>query len=139
LLPDTEASERLARLDIDRYGFGKVKHSGTRERPFYSTVKMLRLQMGQASQRPEPVKPGLNRLLDGGGLTVIELGEVERGPDELMSMTEMVAGSKSRSFFAYSRKLTYCANCKRTWVGMQHKCPSCGSTGALTLYDDYCT
>jgi ribonucleoside-triphosphate reductase len=137
LLPDKEASERLAQLDIDRYGFGKVKHSGTRERPFYSTVKMLGLQMDQASQRPEPVRPGLSRLLGGGGLAMIELGEVERGPEELMAMTEQMTGSKSRGFFAYSRKLTYCANCKKTWVGVQHKCPSCGSTGTLTLYDDY--
>jgi ribonucleoside-triphosphate reductase len=139
LLPDMEASERLAQLDIDRYGFGKVRHSGTRERPFYSTVKMLRLQMDQASQRPEPVKLGLSRLLVGGGLTIIELGEVERRPDELTSMTEQTAESKSVGLFAYSRKLTYCANCKKTWIGRQHKCPSCGSTGTLTLYDDYYT
>jgi anaerobic ribonucleoside-triphosphate reductase len=139
MLPNKEASERLAQLDIDRYGFGKVKHSGTREKPFYSTVKMLRLQMGQASQGPKPVRPSPSRLLDGGGLTMIALGEVERTPDELMVMTEHIAGSKSRSLFAYSRKLTYCANCKKTWIGTQHKCPACGSTGTLTLYDDYYT
>jgi anaerobic ribonucleoside-triphosphate reductase len=139
LLPNTEASERLAQLDIDRYGFGKVKHSGTRERPFYSTVKILKLKMNQASQGLEPVKPGLIRLLDGGGLTMIELGEVEPGPDELSSMTEQMARTKSRRLFAYSRKLTYCANCKKTWNGIQHKCPSCGSTSTLTLYDDYYT
>lgn len=139
LLPNPEASERLAQLDIDRYGFGKVKHSGARERPFYSTVKILKLKMGQASQGLEPVKSGLIRLLDGGGLTMIELEEVERGPDELMPMTEQMARSKSRRLFAYSRKLTHCVNCKKTWIGLQHKCPSCGSTSTLTLYDDYYT
>jgi ribonucleoside-triphosphate reductase len=139
LLPNKEASGRLAQLDIDRYGFGKVKHSGTRERPFYSPVKILQIQMDQASQRLEPVKPCLSRLLAGGGLTMIELGDVERRPDELMSMTEQVVGSKSRELFTYGRKLTYCGNCKKTWIGMQHKCPSCGSTGSLTFYDAYYT
>lgn len=137
LLPDAEASERLAQLDIDRYGFGKVKHSGTRERPFYSSVKMLRLQIGQDSQRAEPAKPDLSRLVDGGGLTIIELGDVERRPDELMLLTEQIAESHALGFFAYGRKLTYCRNCKKSWIGMQHKCPSCGSTGALTVYDPF--
>jgi anaerobic ribonucleoside-triphosphate reductase len=70
---------------------------------------------------------------------MIELEEVERGPDELMPMTEQMARSKSRRLFAYSRKLTHCVNCKKTWIGLQHKCPSCGSTSTLTLYDDYYT
>ena len=136
LLPNKEASQRLAQLDIDRYGFGKVKHSGARERPYYSTLKILKSKMSQASLQAES---SLVRLLDGGGLSMIELEEVERGPDELMSITEQIARSKSTRLFAYSRKLTYCANCKRTWVGIQHKCPSCASTSMLTLYDDYYT
>jgi anaerobic ribonucleoside-triphosphate reductase len=137
LLPDTDASERLAQMDIDRYGFGKVKYSGTRERPFYSAIKILRPQLDLAPQGLESVKPDLSKLLEGGGLTVIELGDTEQRPDDLMSLSEKFAEGHSPAFFAYGRKFTYCTNCKKSWKGMLHKCPSCSSTGTLTVYDTF--
>ena len=36
VLGDAEAADRLAQLDIDKYGVAKVKFSGTREKPYYS-------------------------------------------------------------------------------------------------------
>jgi ribonucleoside-triphosphate reductase len=137
-LPNKEASERLAQLDIDRYGFGKVKYSGTREKPFYSIINTLRLHEGSISAEPTVFGPKImNELHAGGGLTVIELEDTEHESDELMSQTKQVARDPASEFFTYDRKLTYCSNCKKTWVGLLHKCPSCGATGTLTFYDRF--
>jgi ribonucleoside-triphosphate reductase len=44
ILGSSEASERLAQLDIERYGVAKVKFSGTREKPYYSTAKRFQVK-----------------------------------------------------------------------------------------------
>lgn len=135
ILPNKEASERLAELDIDRYGFGKVKYSGTRERPFYSTINTIQLHGSQAPPEPQMTDPKLTKTRLGGALTVIEIDDTEQVTDELLSKTKQATEACALEFFTYSRKLTYCANCKKSWFGLLHKCPSCSATGALTLYD----
>jgi anaerobic ribonucleoside-triphosphate reductase len=128
--PDFEASERLVQLDIERYGIGKVRFSGTRERPFYSTVNKLIFKDGKIPPESLAFEQKM-RGLYGGNLTVIELGEAEHKPDELMSLTKQILESYSIDFLTYNRKLTYCVNCKRSWFGFLHKCPSCEATSTL--------
>ena len=41
ILGNAEASERLAQLDVEKYGVAKVKFSGTREKPYYSTAQTI--------------------------------------------------------------------------------------------------
>jgi anaerobic ribonucleoside-triphosphate reductase len=138
MLPDIEAAERLVRLDIEKYGIGKVKFSGTREKPFYSTVTRLIAEDGKIL--PESLKSGQNiRLLNGGNPTVVELGESETKTDELLEMTRQLFEKHNAEFLTYNRKLTFCVNCKRSWIGLLHKCPLCGSVGTLTVFDRYAT
>jgi len=137
IVPDSEASERLAQLDVEKYGIAKVRFSGTREKPFYSTVSKLAFQDGKIPSMSllfERKKLGLSA---GGNLTVVEFGESEQRPDELMSLTKQIFESYHVEFLSYDRKLTYCINCKRSWFGQLHKCPSCGSTGTLTVFDQF--
>ena len=136
IMLDFEASERLVQLDIERYGIAKVRFSGTREKPFYSTISKLILQDGKISPEPSIFERKM-RGLHGGNLTVIDLGEVERKPDELMSLTKQIFEVYNMEFLTYNRKLTYCVNCKRSWFGLLHKCPSCGSTSTLTVFDRF--
>jgi len=137
ILPDLEASERLVQWDIERYGIAKVRFSGTREKPFYSTIGKLTFQEGKVSPEFLAFERKLWRLHAGGNLTVIELGEVEHKPDELMSLTKQIAEDYNIEFFTYNRKLSYCVNCRRSWFGILHKCPSCGSTDTLTPFDQF--
>jgi anaerobic ribonucleoside-triphosphate reductase len=136
IMLDFEASERLVQLDIERYGIAKVRFSGTREKPFYSTISKLILQDGKISPEPSIFERKM-RGVHGGNLTVIDLGEVERKPDELMSLTKQIFEVYNMEFLTYNRKLTYCVNCKRSWFGLLHKCPSCGSTSTLTVFDRF--
>jgi anaerobic ribonucleoside-triphosphate reductase len=118
----------------------KVKFSGTREKPFYSTTRRLSLQEGEFPIIPselleiEQKRRGLNA---GGSLSIIELGDAAYTPEALLKLTEHLVANRSLEFFTYNRTLTYCENCRKSWFGLLHKCPSCGSISTLTKFDRF--
>jgi ribonucleoside-triphosphate reductase len=135
-----EASERLAQLDIEKYGVGKVRFLGTREKPFYSTTKRSRPQtLNFLSIRNELAD--ISRRFKGFGvgenLTIIELEAAEFKPEELMNLTKELIETQAAEFFTYNRRITYCSNCKKSWLGVLHKCPSCGAISTLTTFDRF--
>jgi anaerobic ribonucleoside-triphosphate reductase len=140
VLPSFEASARLAQLDVEKYGVAKVKFSGTREKPFYSTTRRLSLQDGEFPIIPselleiEQKRRGLNA---GGSLNIIELGDAAYTPEALLKLTEHLVAHRYLEFFTYNRTLTYCENCRKSWFGLLHKCPSCGSISTLTTFDRF--
>jgi ribonucleoside-triphosphate reductase len=136
-LPDFEASERLARLDIERFGVAKVRFLGTREKPYYSTVSKLVFTDGKISTEFLKFEQEIQRLYSGGNLTVIELGDAEHKPEELMALTKQIFEGYDIKFFTYDRKLTYCLNCRKSWFGILHKCSSCGAIDTLTPFDRF--
>jgi len=137
ILPSFEASARLAELDIEKCGIARVKFSGTREKPFYSTIMKLNLQNGNISPESLAVDQRLSGLNVGGSMTVIELGGVEFKSDDLASLTRQLIENHNVELFTYNRKFTYCQNCKKSWFGLLRKCPSCGSIGTLTALDRF--
>ncbi|MBN1245483.1 ArsR family transcriptional regulator [Candidatus Bathyarchaeota archaeon] len=140
VLRSLESSVRLAQLDIEKYGVAKVTFSGTRESPFYSTTKRLNLQAGNfpyvssESLESEQKLKGLNA---GGSLSIIELEGNKYTSEELMKLTEHLIKNEFLEFFTYNRVATYCDSCKKSWFGVLHKCPSCGSMGTLTTFDRF--
>jgi len=139
-LPSFEASMRLAQLDVEKYGVAKVKFSGTREKPFYSTTKRFSLQVGSSPYIPSEsmeTEQKLEGLSPGGSLSIIELENCDCKPEELMKFTERMVENQSLEFFTYNRIITYCDNCKKSWFGVLHKCPSCGSMSTLTTFDRF--
>lgn len=132
VLPSLEGSKRLVQMDIERYGIAKVRFSGTRERPFYSTVSRLSLQNKENPLKALKLQKKMRGLHAGGNLTIIELGEEEYEPEELMSWSRRFVEKFGVDFFTYNRNLTYCRNCKKSWFGLLHKCPSCRATSTLT-------
>jgi anaerobic ribonucleoside-triphosphate reductase len=134
VLPSVDAAERLAQLDIERYGIAKVRFSGTREKPFYSTATRLTLHDGKVPPESLKLEQKMHGLCAGGNLLIIELGEGELKPEELLPITKQVVEEHNIEFFTYSRNLTYCANCKKSWFGPLHKCPSCGAVSTLTPF-----
>jgi anaerobic ribonucleoside-triphosphate reductase/DNA-binding transcriptional ArsR family regulator len=140
VLRSLESSVRLAQLDIEKYGVAKVTFSGTREKPFYSTTKRLNLQAGDfpyVSSESLEVEQKLKDLNAGGGLSIIELEGNEYKPEALMKLTEQLITKEGLEFFTYNRVTTYCDSCKKSWFGVLHKCPSCGSMGTLTTFDRF--
>ena len=140
VLRSPEASVRLAQLDIEKYGVAKVKFSGTREKPFYSTTKRLNLQIGNFPYVPSEsleLEQKLKDLNAGGSLSIIELEDKEYKPEELMNLTEHLIKNQDLEFFTYNRIITDCGNCKKSWFGALHKCPSCGAMSTLTTFDRF--
>jgi anaerobic ribonucleoside-triphosphate reductase len=136
----TEASERLAQLDIEKYGIAKVKFSGTRDKPFYSTSKRLQLIFDPLNVQTEELMfvQKLSELTVGGVLCIIELESSDVSPLALLDLTRQLMGSRQPlEFFTYNRILTYCRNCKKNWFGTRHKCPSCGSMSTLGIFDRF--
>ena len=137
ILGSPEASERLAQLDIERYGVAKVKFSGTRDKPYYSTVKRFQLKpadfLALQTDALETAKR-FKELSRGGDLNIIELENAEYKPEALMDLTVRLMENYSMDFFTYNRLISVCDNCKKNWFGTLHKCPSCGSMSNLTTF-----
>ena len=140
VLGSLESSVRLAQLDIEKYGVAKVKFSGTRDSPFYSTTKRLKLKHGYFPYVPSEaleLEHKLKGLNDGGSLSIIDLEDKEYQPEQLLKLTEQLIKHDELEFFTYNRVTTYCDNCRKSWFGALHKCPSCGSMGTLTTFDRF--
>jgi len=136
----TEASERLAQLDIEKSGIAKVKFSGTRDKPFYSTFKRLHLTATPLTIQTEDLTfaQKLSELTVGGSINIIELDALDVSPSELLALTHCIITSrKPLEFFTYNRVFVYCPNCKKSWIGTRHKCPTCGSISTLHIFDRF--
>ena len=140
ILGSSEASERLALLDIERYGVAKVKYSGTREKPYYSTAKRFQVKAAELlSVQTEMLETErrLKGLSAGGNLSIIELEGAEYKPEALIELTQRLMENQILEFFTYNRLISFCDNCKKNWFGTLHKCPSCGSMSTLTTFDRF--
>jgi ribonucleoside-triphosphate reductase len=140
ILGSPEASERLAQLDIERYGVAQVKFSGTREKPYYSTAKRFQVKAAELlSIQTEQLETAqkMKGLNAGGNLSIIELEEAEYTPEALMNLTTRLMENSAIEFFTYNRLISFCDNCKKNFFGTLHKCPSCGSMSTLTTFDRF--
>lgn len=136
-LPATEASERLARTDIERFGVAKIKFSGPRDKPFYSTVSRATVPDEKGAQGSLAFEHNMIEAHRGGSLMAVELDEIKREPDGLLEVTGQLFEKYGVDFLTYDRKMTYCQNCRKSWFGLLHKCPSCGAVGTLTFFDRF--
>jgi anaerobic ribonucleoside-triphosphate reductase len=140
ILSSSEASERLAQLDIERYGIAKVKFSGTREKPYYSTVKRFHVKTSEhlrISTENLEIAKKLNKINPGGNIAIIELENTDYDPENLLELSVSFIENQTLEFFTYNRLITFCDNCKKNWFKTLHKCPSCGSMSALTTFDRF--
>jgi anaerobic ribonucleoside-triphosphate reductase len=54
-----------------------------------------------------------------------------------MNLTKELIETQAAEFFTYNRRITYCSNCKKSWLGVLHKCPSCGAISTLIAFDRF--
>jgi anaerobic ribonucleoside-triphosphate reductase len=140
VLRSLEASGRLAQLDVEKYGVAKVKFSGMRETPFFSTTRRMQLQKGNflyLSSEQLDTETSLKGLNEGGALFIVEMGNIETQAEDLMKLTLHLMEKHEFGFLIYNRSSTYCYNCRKNWFGTLRKCPSCGSVGTLVSFDKF--
>ncbi len=127
IIPNKTAAKRLARLDVEKYGWGIAKTQGTKEQPYYSDINTLSfLDKEQLS-----LEELIHQLTRGGHLAFLELEDQQPSVEKLLAKTKQLLTSEI-GLFAYNTVLTYCHHCKTTTHGNQLKCPNCSSTNILT-------
>ena len=140
ILPNQLASERMAQLDVEKYGLAKVVFSGSREKPFYSTISRPRVE-GSDVLRVSPESLEIHQKLKnfdtGGSVSIIELEDFEYHPEKLVSLTSQLIERQAIEYLTYNRRTSYCSNCKKSYFGILHKCPSCGAISSLTVFDRF--
>ncbi len=117
-----------------------MKFSGTREKPFYSTTRRLQLQSGNFLSVPSEQLEAQQRLkgLDAGAsMIIVDMNGTDNKPEDIMKFSLNLIESRKAEFFTYNSAVTYCSNCKKSWFGKLHKCPSCGSMGTLVEFDRF--
>ncbi len=140
MLGDHEAANRLAQLDIERYGVAKVKFSGNRDHPYYSTLKHIPIKAAESLCVPAGIgemAQTLKGLTMGGSLDILELEGADFNPKALFDLTKQLIESGTVELFTYNRVISYCENCHKNWLGTLHKCPTCGSMSTLATFDRF--
>jgi len=126
IIPNTAAAKRLAKLDLERYGWGTVKTQGTKDSPYYSDINTT----SPLNKDGFNLEERIHQLTPGGHITLIETETPQPSPEELLERTKQLAASNI-GLFAYNMSFTYCSQCKTKSFGTHLKCPNCSSTNIL--------
>jgi ribonucleoside-triphosphate reductase len=134
LTPDLDAACRLAELDVERYGLGEVHVSGGTEKPCYTSMAVVPLDVELPWEERFSLESQFHCLASGSHLARVPLGDSVVDAESLLSMTRKTVENFKVGLFTYDRSLTYCSNCLKTFHGEQIKCPECGSVNAVTQF-----
>lgn len=129
-----EASARLAALDVERYGWGKVKAQGDKNQPYYNYTTVIPQASEISLKEYLSLEGRFHKLTPGGHLATVSL-ENEAGAEELLSATKEISNAHSVGLYAYRMSLAYCSSCQKTFRGDLVKCPFCGSFNAVTRFN----
>lgn len=129
-----EAAERLARLDVERYGWSKVKVQGDREHPIYTDSGLIPFSSDVPLKTRLRFEGLIQKYTSGGHLAVIQLEDVQHEPEDLLSATITAVKDFNLNLFTYNVESTYCLACGNKSYGSPFKCPKCGSADTLNYY-----
>lgn len=132
MVPNTDAAKRLAELDVEGYGWVKVRAQGTKEQPFYTDLVAVPLTSEISWEDRLNIEGKFHSTAPGSHLAIIQLGDSEVDADSLLSATRKIVSTFAVGLYAYNRHLSYCASCQKTFLGILPKCPSCGSVDLLS-------
>ncbi len=132
--PHPEASERLARLDVERYGWSRIKAQGDKEHPLYTDSGLIPFSSDIPLKTRLRFEGLLQKYTGGGHLAVIQLEDIQHEPEDLLSTTLKAVKDFGLNLFTYNVELTYCLACGGRSYGSPYKCPKCGSADTLIRY-----
>ncbi len=127
-IPNKQVSRRLARLDVEKYGWSIVRTQGTKERPYYVGANKIYPKTKDQINLEEL----MHQLTPGGHFALISPEAQQLSADQLLATTKQLM-STDIGFFAYNIALTNCNHCRKTSNGSFLKCPICGATSIKTL------
>lgn len=128
------ASQRLAELDVERYGWAIVNAQGTRDTPYYTDLTVSPLESEITLHDRLRIEGNFQPLLKGGHLLSIELSEPQQDAAALLKTTKEIVQTENIGAYAFTRTYGYCLNCKKTQGGHRQKCPNCGAAEAYATF-----
>jgi len=134
MVPSADASKRLVELDVERYGWSKVRASGTRDQPFYTSCVAIPFEDGFLWKKRLNIEASFHELTPGSHLAIIQLPDFQQDSDKLLSVTKEISKTYPLGLFTYNHALTHCSGCQKTFYGLLDKCPSCGSVNTLVRF-----
>jgi len=134
MLPSADASKRLVELDVEKYGWSKVRASGTRDQPLYTDLVAIPFEDGSVWEKRLRIEASFHELTPGSHLTIIQLPDFQQDPSKLLSVTREISKTYPLGLFTYNHALTHCSGCQKTSYGLLDKCPSCGSVSTLVRF-----
>jgi ribonucleoside-triphosphate reductase len=124
--PAESAAFRLASLDRKRFGNSVVVQGDLKQDDIYYTNSS---HVNYAARIPLfdklKIDSSFHPLVQGGAIAHIWLGEGTPDPHSLLKLTRRISTQTLTSYFAYTKDITYCNACKRTFGGIYDKCPNC--------------
>lgn len=134
MVSNPSAAQRLAELDVERYGWANVNTKGAKEQPLYTDMFIVPQDVAISWQEHLKIEGRLHKLAKGGHLTVLQLSNFKQDPEELLTVTKRLTTAYEVGLYTFNRNFTYCRRCCKTFHNQPLKCPSCGSTNSLTHY-----
>lgn len=126
------ACERLAQIDLERYGPGMASAEGLRTHPYYNDIPLVPYPTKISLDDRISVESKFQSMLPGGHLATIQVSSDSTSGEALVKLTDR-ACSRDLRFFTYTSTFTYCIPCNYTHRVMLTKCSKCGSD-SLTHY-----
>lgn len=124
---DAVASQRLAEIDVERFGWANVKAQGTKQYPYYTSGSFLPPEENVPLLDRISVEEAFHPILAGGHILTIQISEEDGSPEDLFKLTSEIVSNHTLGFFTYSKNYTLCQNCGQDFDGIQQKCSKCGS------------
>jgi ribonucleoside-triphosphate reductase len=126
------SSHRLAKLDVETFGWGTVVAKGPRSTPYYTDLVTAPLEANVALRERLSIESRFHPLLLGGHLALIEIEETT--PEALLRLTREICRTSTLGAYAFGRSLSYCFHCQRRFDKHVSKCPECASESAFLRY-----
>lgn len=126
--PAESCSYRLASIDLKEMN-GKAVVQGDRAKKavYYTNGNHVRPSADIALFDRLRIEASFNPLLVGGTMSHVWMGEANPDPSALTSLTERIVKKTLMAYYAYTKDLTVCKECKFVAPDLLKSCPHCNS------------
>ena len=126
--PAESASQRLARIDVERFDEAEDFVLGTKDAPYYpNSVHIVPdAQIGFLDRLR--IQSMFHPLIKAGAIVHAFVGEHLPKPKAILSLVENTHKKGQCSQLTISPEFTVCTACNRTTIGLKESCPHCGNT-----------
>lgn len=131
---DTEASERFAKVDEEKFGQLVSKVQEGRNAIYYTNLGIVPMEAQVPLDRRLEIEGSLSRYYKGGHITIIQLDDGVVEAESLLRISETASSKYGIPFLVYSRRIGWCWSCREAFLGLRSQCPKCGSTKNITNY-----